>query len=752
MNRSSLARLFPTVLLAFAWPAAAIDSAFTYQGHLTDQGTPASGAYDLRFSLQDTSGAAIGTALVLDDVNVTGGVFTVSLDFGDAAFNGDDRFLAIAVRRGNQTGGFTELLPRTAIAPTPYAQVSAAAEIAATVAAGSIGTAQINNTQVQQRITGTCPAGQSIRVIAPTGTVTCEADDDTGVTSITNGGGITGSIAGRALTLGSDATVQRRSAANPLTCPEGQYLRAVAANGAATCVAEFSGWALGGNAGTDPENHFIGTTDAQPLVLRVRNTPVARYEASDILFWGQPTTANVILGSHANVVDPGVRGATISGGGLPAGDSDPHLLDENPNRVTDHFGTVGGGLGNQAGNVDDNPSNTWFSTVSGGLVNTASGSHSTVGGGYANTASGHQGTVGGGTTNTASGTGSAVNGGISNTASGTNSAVGGGYMNTASGANSTVSGGYLNCAGGFYSWAGGRNAKIRQGIITSSGLGGCNGVALGSALGDEGTFVWADTSVTDFVSTGSNQFLIRASGGMAVGSNDPAGNQLRVAGNTLIDGNIALDLPTNSYNVISFRGAGSTRATITRFTDDTFTMRSEGTIQLRSGGNNTRLHIATDGSIGLRMGSNGPAAGRSLQVGTSTTNGNGAHLLNGGAWVNGSSRNFKHAFEAIDTRAVLDALLDLPITRWRYHGEDAVQHLGPVAEEFRAAFGLGHDEKYIGTVDADGVALAAIQGLNAKLEAENTELRQRDAQRAADIAGLREELTALRALLTQESR
>lgn len=60
----------------------------------------------------------------------------------------------------------------------------------------------------------------------------------------------------------------------------------------------------------------------------------------------------------------------------------------------------------------------------------------------------------------------------------------------------------------------------------------------------------------------------------------------------------------------------------------------------------------------------------------------------------------------------------LPIQTWAYKSDPHTKHLGPVAQDFHAAFGLGTDDKHIATVDADGVAVAAIQGLNQKLEEE----------------------------------
>ena len=81
-----------------------------------------------------------------------------------------------------------------------------------------------------------------------------------------------------------------------------------------------------------------------------------------------------------------------------------------------------------------------------------------------------------------------------------------------------------------------------------------------------------------------------------------------------------------------------------------------------------------------------------------------------------SDRNAKEEFTPIDARAVLNKVAQLPITEWRYKTQTDARHIGPMAQDFREAFGLGRDDKHITSVDADGVALAAIQGLNQKLE------------------------------------
>ena len=85
---------------------------------------------------------------------------------------------------------------------------------------------------------------------------------------------------------------------------------------------------------------------------------------------------------------------------------------------------------------------------------------------------------------------------------------------------------------------------------------------------------------------------------------------------------------------------------------------------------------------------------------------------------NNSDRDRKTAERPIDPHEILQKVNALPITSWQYKDEDAgVRHLGPMAQDFRQAFGLGVDERTIALVDASRVALAAIQGLNAQVPA-----------------------------------
>ena len=109
-------------LLLVAASAFAQGSGFTYQGRLTDGGTPANGTYDLQFALFDgmSGGAQVGATQTVPTVAVSAGTFTVQLDFGASAFPGAPRFLEISARL-NGAPSFTTLSPRQQITSTPYA-------------------------------------------------------------------------------------------------------------------------------------------------------------------------------------------------------------------------------------------------------------------------------------------------------------------------------------------------------------------------------------------------------------------------------------------------------------------------------------------------------------------------------------------------------------------------------------------------------------------------------------------------------
>jgi hypothetical protein len=93
-----------------------------------------------------------------------------------------------------------------------------------------------------------------------------------------------------------------------------------------------------------------------------------------------------------------------------------------------------------------------------------------------------------------------------------------------------------------------------------------------------------------------------------------------------------------------------------------------------------------------------------------------------------SDRAMKESFQSIDRDQVLERLSTLPITEWSYRsGAADARHLGPMAQDFHAAFGLGSDDAHIHPVDAQGVTIAAVQALYERLqhlEQENDALRR----------------------------
>ena len=107
-----------------------------------------------------------------------------------------------------------------------------------------------------------------------------------------------------------------------------------------------------------------------------------------------------------------------------------------------------------------------------------------------------------------------------------------------------------------------------------------------------------------------------------------------------------------------------------------------------------------------------------------------------------SDRNAKKNFQSVDTVAMLEKLAAIPIERWNYQWEkdSDVPHLGPMAQDFKGAFYPGRDDKTISMLEFDGVALAALQGLNQKLEEKDVEI-QALKQSVAELKQLVSQLT-----------
>ena len=414
-----------------------LTSNITYQGLFQDAGDLANGLYDFEFKLFDalTSGNQVGPTVIVDDLNVVNGLFTADLGFG-SIFNDTLLWLEIAVRAGGSGGFYTTLTPRQALTAAPHA-------LFATTAPWS-GLLNI-------------PAGF--------------ADGTDNDTTYTAGTGLT--VTGGSFSLSLSYSL-------PQGCSSGSIPEW---NGSSwVCGLDDSGgdyWSFTGNSGTAAATNFLGTTDNQPLQLRVNN-------ARALLLQPNPTSPNLVGGYTGNTVT-NAFGATIGGGGQNGA----------VNTVGANFGTVSGGANNAAQGI--------YTTVSGGQNNTAADWNATVSGGYFNTADGLMATVGGGSSNSAIGDYATVAGGVANNAQTFATTVGGGNDNDATASGATISGGQYNDASNFYAAIGGGVNNSARGVYATIGGGDNNAVQGESATIAGGSQM---TVTANYGSIGGGQYNV----------------------------------------------------------------------------------------------------------------------------------------------------------------------------------------------------------------------------------------------------
>jgi hypothetical protein len=488
-----------------------------------------------------------------------------------------------------------------------------------------------------------------------------------------------------------------------------------------------NGTAVGATIGGGGEANSVNTVSNHFTTIAGGNDNTATGDAATVgggaANFAGPGLEATVAGGFANsasgdfAVVSGGRGnnasavkATVSGGGQ-TDDSNAST----GNRVTDDFGVVGGGGNNQAGSADTDTTNGNFATVSGGTSNIAQGSASTVAGGSINIASGFA---------------SVVSGGQSNQATDLFATVSGGNGNIASNRFSTVAGGQVNRASGFASFAAGSGADTNH---------------------HTGAFVWADNNVShqEFLqATADNQFVVRATGGFDLiagidgsGNPDPA----KTVGIAADSGAIGIGIANPLARLHVSSGGGTPQAELDQTAAGDFSRLRMGLIgsplwDIAVGGPNDVMNFFS-GVAGNLM--------TLSSSGNPLTMKNGAFLSSGGTWTNASDRNAKTNFAAVDAKEVLERITAIPIQSWSYKSEAAsIRHIGPMAQDFFAAFNVGEDDKHITTVDEGGVALAAIQGLNQKLEETTAELRELVRQKDALLASQQQQIERLERQVT----
>jgi hypothetical protein len=357
--------------------------------------------------------------------------------------------------------------------------------------------------------------------------------------------------------------------------------------------------------------------------------------------------------------------------------------------------------------------------------------------------------VGGSDGNIAAGADAAVLGGQDNFACPQYSAIGGGQQNT------------INTSGVASAWAfigGGDGNQITNGYL---------GVVVGGSSNQ------LSGGQSSFMGGGTNNTVTSAYA-VAVGGeyNSVSAEVAAIAGGEYNNASgIGTYIGGGGYNTASGEGAivdggfNSTASGIFATIPGGYVNSAAGTYSFAAGARasaaQTGTFVWSDGSDGDTILTSSRAyqflarASGGVTFWTNAASTVGATLAPGsGTWASASDRNLKTDVANVDDDAVLEKVAALPISRWSYKSERGVRHLGPMAQDFYAAFRIGEDDKHITSIDEDGVALTAIKALhasNAALHAESARLRSLTSVQSAQIADLRVQLAALRKLVVENT-
>jgi hypothetical protein len=373
---------------------------------------------------------------------------------------------------------------------------------------------------------------------------------------------------------------------------------------------------------------------------------------------------------------------------------------------------ISGGFSNYLADANYNNHGQGGSVIAGGDQNTINNSGEFIG----------ESTIGGGGNNTildAEYGGSVIAGGQVNTIAnyGTygDSTIGGGSLNTildgdfggsviAGGVNNiirfgtdtVISGGVDNSASGIGSFIGGGGTDgLNYFGNTNNGAGAVIGGGVGNYIATNGT---------DAVIVGGSFNVVAGTNSFAAGNNARA---------------------TNNG---AFVWSDASSATTTSFTNNQFMARASGGVIFLTGSAASPTSYATG------------SAGAALLPGATS-------------WTTVSDRNAKKNFQPVNTEDVLAKLAAIPMQQWNYKWEKDtdVPNIGPMAQDFKHAFYPGRDDKGISTLEFDGVELAAIQGLNEKVEGRSQKAEGQIEELKAENADLKARLEKLEQLINQKN-
>ncbi|MDB6029142.1 MAG: hypothetical protein JWM68_5365 [Verrucomicrobiales bacterium] len=425
----------------------------------------------------------------------------------------------------------------------------------------------------------------------------------------------------------------------------------------------------GANQFTNTGNTFFGNGGG---LTNLNATTVSGVAASG--FWQTAGNSNTIAGTHLlgttdnqalELKVNGVRALRLD----PATNGLPNVIGGAAGNTASGFAiAIGGGNSNKVQTAN-------YSIIAGGEGNViqTGADHSFVGGGYNNSiqSSAFYSTIGGGSVNSIqSGSANAtIAGGSNNTNRAFSSSIGGGVSNLieSNAFGSTISGGIFNT------------------IQTNASYGTIGG-GFDNSVQKNATYATVAGGNLNTIQSNAQYAVIVGGQNNAVGTN---------AGFSFAAGRRA-----KANHPGTFVWADTNNFDFASTETNSFSVRAVG---------GARFVSAID--------TNGVAtAGVSLPPG-------------GGGWAALSDRNAKENFQPVNGREVLERIATLPLTTWNYKAQDrSIRHIGPMAQDFASAFQVGEDDTHINTIDEDGVAFAAIQGLHELVEEKETAIHQLKAQ------------------------
>ncbi|MDY6987673.1 MAG: tail fiber domain-containing protein [Thermodesulfobacteriota bacterium] len=620
-------------------------------------------------------------------------------------------------------------------------------------------TLNVDTGSLQSRVTGTCPAGQSIRVVNGDGTVTCEPDDNSGgdITGVTAGTGLTGGGTTGDVTLNVDtASLQTRVNG---TCPPGQSIRTVNADGSVVCepdddaggditgVAAGTGLTGGGTTGdvtlnvdtaslqtrvngTCPPGQSIRTVNADGSVVCEPDDDAGgdiTGVAAGTGLTGGGTTGDVTLNVDTASLQSRVNGTCPAGQSIRTVNADGSVVcepdDDAGGDITAVNTAAGSGLTGGAATGDANLAVNFAGNGSANTVTRSDHNHDTAY--YTQTqlqGSGSSQVHWSNLTNVPGGFADGTDDGIAYTAgsglnlTGTEFSVTGAPWAGLTGVPAGFADG-VDDVGGSSGWGLAGNSATTPG---TNYLGTTDNQALVVKVNNTGALriepgtPFPNFDIPNIIGGYSGNSVTAGKGGAFIGGGGLSGDENTVTDDfgTICGGrgneaglysavvggrdntasgdySFAAGRDAKATHEGSYVWAGATGADLSSPAADTYTVRADGGIW-----------------FGDSSGTPDIPAGRFINTST------GGYLSTGGAWTNSSDRNRKENIKAVEPKKVLETLAHVPISTWNYKVDSASErHMGPMAQDLHKAFGLGNNDETITTIDADGIALASIQGL-----------------------------------------